>query len=149
MSVELLAAAVAGVIAINLIAAWLMLRADHDPSEFFDGGTWRPIGKSDDGNGSDEDDVSGEGNDVERDDTGRNAVDDTPEWLDIDPDGSNAGPDGDPPPPLSSDCDAVVCRHCGAENRPGYRYCRWCVRSGFVDGTRANAGDPATTQRPF
>jgi len=46
----------------------------------------------------------------------------------------------DDPPPLDVDGETVVCRHCGAANRPTYRYCRWCVRSGFADDA---AGDPA------
>jgi len=55
----------------------------------------------------------------------------------------NAGesePTGDPPP-LDTDGETVVCRHCGAANRTGYQYCRWCVRSGFVDdGSDGTAG---------
>ncbi|WP_460562387.1 DUF7577 domain-containing protein [Halorubrum pallidum] len=53
-------------------------------------------------------------------------------------------PEGDPPP-LDADGETVVCRHCGAENRPAFRYCRWCVRSGFVgEGSDATAGPTMT-----
>lgn len=53
------------------------------------------------------------------------------------------------PPPLDADGAVVVCRHCGAENRPGYRYCRWCVRSGLGNAGTDPSEDPAATQRPL
>ncbi len=57
-------------------------------------------------------------------------------------------PVGDPPS-LSTDGDVVVCQHCGAENRPGYRYCRWCVRSGFVGADPGSEADAGAAGRPF
>lgn len=61
-------------------------------------------------------------------------------------DDSDAGgvPTGDPPP-LNADGKIVICRHCGAENRPSFRYCRWCVRPGFAGGgTDATDGSTMT-----
>ena len=53
-------------------------------------------------------------------------------------------PEADPPP-LDAAGETVVCRHCGAENRPAFRYCRWCVRSGFAgEGPDATAGATMT-----
>ena len=53
------------------------------------------------------------------------------------------------PPPLSDTAQSVICRHCGAANRPGYRYCRWCVHSGFADDGRQSDDDTAMARRPL
>jgi predicted transcriptional regulator len=50
-------------------------------------------------------------------------------------------------PPLDADGETVVCRHCGAENRAGYQYCRWCVRSGFVEDEAGVTPGTAMTDR--
>jgi len=115
MSTALLVALFAGVIAVNLLVTWLLVRSERDLLDLIGGSEWQP----------DEDGASGLGPDAS----------------------GNGAPDGDPPP-LDAE-DVVVCRHCGAENRPGYRYCRWCVRSGLVDGGRADDPDAMTTERPL
>jgi len=53
----------------------------------------------------------------------------------------------DDPPPLDADGETVVCRHCGAENRTGYRFCRWCVRSGFADEGVGGTADATMPNR--
>lgn len=62
---------------------------------------------------------------------------------------SPAGDTVDDPPPLDVDRETVFCRHCGARNRAGYRYCRWCVRSGFVEEGDDAAGRSVATRRPL
>ncbi|TKX84062.1 zinc ribbon domain-containing protein [Halorubrum sp. SS5] len=109
-----LAAIFVGVAALNLAVTWLLVRRNRDPAELLGSAAAR----SSDGDG--------EGPEI-----GPTLA------LDGDGDGGSASgagePDGDGPPPLDAAGETVVCRHCGAENRSGYRYCRWCVRSGFVD----------------
>jgi len=56
------------------------------------------------------------------------------------PDGKGVGGRRDEPPPLGADGETAVCRHCGAQNRAEYRYCRWCARPGVVNG---DTGPPA------
>jgi len=100
--------AVLGAVAlINLAFAWLFTRSDRDPAEFF--GSARDLG----------------GTTADSDPAGNGAPG-------VAANADESGPAGDPPP-LDADCETVVCRHCGAENRTDYRYCRWCVRSGFAD----------------
>lgn len=116
-----LAAVFAGVAGVNLAVAWLLVRRNRDPSELF---------------GS----VAAESSDGEG--VGPTLA------LDRDADDDGTGePDDDGPPPLDADGETVVCRHCGAENRAGYRYCRWCVNSGFVDGDAGAAAETAMTDR--
>ncbi|TKX44756.1 MULTISPECIES: zinc ribbon domain-containing protein [unclassified Halorubrum] len=107
-----LAAIFVGVAALNLAVTWLLVRRNRDPAELLGSAAAR----SSDGDG--------EGPEVGP-------------TLALDGDAGSASgagePDGGDPPPLDADGETVVCRHCGAENRAGYRYCRWCVRSGFVD----------------
>ncbi|MGM0448754.1 MAG: DUF7577 domain-containing protein [Methanobacteriota archaeon] len=113
-----LAAVFAGVAALNLAVTWLLVRRNRDPAKLF---------------GS----VATRSSDADGDEEGVGPA----LALDRDPDadradGTSEGSDeggGDGPPALDADGETVVCRHCGAENRTGYRYCRWCVRSGFVD----------------
>ena len=55
----------------------------------------------------------------------------------------------DQPPSLETAAETVACRACGATNRAGYRYCRWCVQPALHgDGSRSNR-DAAATQRPL
>ncbi|WP_424014264.1 DUF7577 domain-containing protein [Halorubrum xinjiangense] len=113
-----LAAIFVGVAALNLAVTWLLVRRNRDPAELFGSFAARSSG-----------------GDAEGADVGPTLA------LDRDPDADPAdgtgetsdGGGGDDPPPLDADGETVVCRHCGAENRAGYRYCRWCVQSGFVD----------------
>lgn len=53
----------------------------------------------------------------------------------------------DDPPPLDVDCETVACRHCGAANRPEFRYCRWCVSSGFADDAPGGPTDGPMVNR--
>ncbi|WP_128904109.1 DUF7577 domain-containing protein [Halorubrum amylolyticum] len=109
--------AILGAVAlINLAFAWLFTRADRDPSDFL--GSAREV--PDEANADPE--PSGDGA------TGLTVT------------AGESDPTGDPPP-LDADGETVVCRYCGAKNRTGYRYCRWCVRSGFADdGPGGTAG---------
>ncbi|MEZ3163694.1 zinc ribbon domain-containing protein [Halorubrum sp. RMP-47] len=118
-----LAAIFVGVAAINLAVTWLLVRRNRDPAELF--GSVATQSSDADGDGE-----VGPALAIDRDpgpDEADEADDgDGPPPLDAD--------NGDGPPPLDADGETVVCRHCGAENRAGYRYCRWCAQSGFVDG---------------
>jgi len=109
-----LAAILAGVAALNLAVTWFLVRRNRDPAELFGSVATR----SSDGEGV--------GPTLALD--GDSDADPTAET-----DETSDGGSGDGPPPLDADGETVVCRHCGAENRAGYQYCRWCVRSGFVD----------------
>jgi hypothetical protein len=110
-----LAAIFVGVAALNLAVTWFLVRRNRDPAELLGSAATRSS------------DADGEGPEVGP----TLALDGDP---DADPAGGTGQPDGgDDPPPLDADGETVVCRHCGAENRAGYQYCRWCVRSGFVD----------------
>ncbi|MGQ3328815.1 DUF7577 domain-containing protein [Halorubrum sp. FL23] len=115
--------AILGAVAlINLAFAWLFTRTDRDPADFL--GSAREV----------------------------------PEEAKADPEPSGDGaagfetppedstPTGDPPP-LDADGETVVCRHCGAKNRTGYQFCRWCVRSGFVDDGTGGAAGAAVPNR--
>lgn len=117
MTVTLLAVLVAAVLAVNLVIGWLIVRKNRNLLDVIGGTEWQP-----------NDDVEAE-------------IAPATGSVSVDP-----GPEGDPPP-LETDADVVVCRHCGAENRLGYRYCRWCIRSGFVDDDRDPGADPAASQR--
>ena len=122
--------AILGAVAlINLAFAWLFARADRDPADFLGSAREGPEEATAD-----------------------------PEEATADPgppgDGSTEfavssgelAPTGDPPP-LDVDGETVVCRHCGAENRPGFQYCRWCVRSGFADDGSGEAAGAAMPNR--
>jgi len=123
-----LAAVFAGVAAVNLAVMWLLVRGDHDLAELFDSAATRS-------------------SDPDRD-AGTAGPGSAPATA------SGAGPSptdeaGEPrdPPPLNVDGETVVCRHCGAENRASYQYCRWCVRSGFVDEDAGVTPGAAVTDR--
>lgn len=122
-----LAAIFAGVVALNLAVTWLLVRRNRDPAELF---------------GS----VATRSSDADGESVGPTlALDRDP---DADPTGeANNGGGEDDPPPLDADGETVVCRHCGAENRADYRYCRWCVRSGFVDDGAGATAETAMTDR--
>ncbi|GAA0522022.1 hypothetical protein GCM10008992_22810 [Halorubrum aquaticum] len=55
----------------------------------------------------------------------------------------------DDPPPLEVDDETVVCGNCGARNRTGYRYCRWCVRSALVDDGQGRGDAGRAARRPL
>lgn len=125
-----LAAVFVGVAAVNLAVMWVLVRRDRDIAELFGSAATRS-------------------SDAERD-AGAAGPGSTPATASA----SGGGPDpadggGDPrdPPPLDADGETVVCRHCGAENRAGYRYCRWCARSGFVDEEAGVTPGTAMTDR--
>ncbi|ELZ36797.1 MULTISPECIES: DUF7577 domain-containing protein [Halorubrum] len=123
-----LAAVFVGVAAVNLAVMWVLVRRDRDIAELFGSAATRS-------------------SDADRD-AGPVDPGSTPATA------SGAGPDttdeaGEPrdPPPLDADGETVVCRHCGAENRAGYQYCRWCARSGFVDEEAGVTAGTAMTDR--
>jgi len=123
-----LAAIFVGVAAVNLAVMWLLVQRDRDLSELFGSAATRS-------------------SDADRD-AGATGPGSTPATA------SSTGPNpadgtGEPrdPPPLDADGETVVCRHCGAENRAGYQYCRWCVRSGFIDEDAGVTPGTAMTDR--
>lgn len=121
-----IAAILATVVLINLAITWLLVRWDRDPAELLGAARHSP----------EDDEEPGPT-------TVRTAAGTERHLSESDP---GEGPD---PPPLDVDGDTVVCRHCSAENRPGYRYCRWCVRSGFVDDDAGTAPGSAMTEGSF
>ena len=127
------AAVFVGVLAANVALAWLLARRDWDPPE--------ALGSPGDSSPSEsvlEDDSDADG-----------AAAAGPELAvgaDAGSTATGTDPDGDPPP-LDADGETVACRHCGAENRPDFRYCRWCVRSGFAGDGSGVAGGSAVTER--
>ncbi len=128
-----IAAVFAGVLAANVALAWLLARRDWErPEALGSAGDSSPSESASDAS-SDSDSALAAGPEfAAAADTGSAAT--------------GAGPDGDPPP-LDADGETVVCRHCGAENRPDFRYCRWCIRSGFAADGSGAAGGSATTER--
>ena len=129
------AAVFVGVLAANVALAWLLASREWDPPE--------PLGSAGDSSPSESESASG------TDPEGASAA--GPEFAvaaDTDSAPTGADPDGDPPP-LDVDSETVVCRHCGAENRPDFRYCRWCVRSGFATDDPGVGDGSAMTERPL
>jgi hypothetical protein len=123
-------AVILGVAAANVALAWLLARREWEPPELLDSARYSPPSES--------------GTDAGDPDTAATAGPDFAAGADSDPAGSRADSD-DAPPPLDFDGETVACRHCGAENRPEFRYCRWCVRSGFAaDGAGAGSGSAMT-----
>ncbi|MFO8115959.1 MAG: zinc ribbon domain-containing protein [Halorubrum sp.] len=122
------AAVFVGVLAANLALAWLLARRDWEPPEALGS-----IGDSPPSDAGDSETASTAGPDFA---------------VGADPGAGTGGsdPNGDPPP-LDADGETVVCRHCGAENRPDFRYCRWCVRSGFADDGPGAGGGSTMTER--
>ena len=136
--------AILGAVAlINLAFAWLFARADRDPADFLGSAREGPEEAT-----ADPEEATADPEEATAD----------PEEATADPgppgDGSTEfavssgelAPTGDPPP-LDVDGETVVCRHCGAENRPGFQYCRWCVRSGFADDGSGEAAGAAMPNR--
>ena len=120
MTVTLLAVLVAAVLAVNLVVGWFVLVKDRNLLDVLGGTEWQP---DDDEVGPDLDPALGSAS-------------------------ADPGPEEDPPP-LEADGNIVVCRHCGTDNRPGYRYCRWCVQPGFVDNGIDSGPDSTASQRPL
>jgi hypothetical protein len=124
-----LAAVFVGVAALNLAVTWFLVRRNRDPAELLGSAASRSS------------DTDGEGAEV-----GPTLVLDGDPGTD--PARETGRPDGgDEPPPLDADDETVLCRHCGAENRAEYQYCRWCVRSGFVDEDAGVTAGTAMTDR--
>lgn len=127
--------AILGAVAlINLAFAWLFTRGDRDPADFL--GSAREVPE----------DATAE---LERDRDRGSDPDPGPSRdgaTDFTVNAGESEPTGDPPP-LDTDGETVVCRHCGAANRTGYQYCRWCVRSGFVDDGSDGTAGAAMTNR--
>jgi len=126
------AAVFVGVLAANVAIAWLLARRDWEPPDVLDSAGRSPPSEP----ASDRSDAEA-------------TPADGPEFVvgsgsEPASGATGSGPGGDPPP-LDVSGETVVCRHCGAENRPDFRYCRWCVRSGFADaGAGAGAGSTMT-----
>ncbi|WP_435072808.1 DUF7577 domain-containing protein [Halorubrum sp. HHNYT27] len=114
------AAVFIGVVVANLALAWLLARRDWEPPDVLDSGGRSPPSES-----------APAASDAEAHPT------DDPEFA-VGTGSERAVTKGNPPP-LDVDGETVVCRHCGAENRPDFHYCRWCVRSGF-DAADVGAG---------
>jgi hypothetical protein len=53
------------------------------------------------------------------------------------------------PPSLETSGETVSCQACGATNRAGYRYCRWCVQPALGGNGKRPGRDAAATQRPL
>lgn len=136
-----LAAILGGVLLINLVITWLLVRWGGDPSELLGSSRYAPedATREADREADPGSEVRPGGNETEGTRTLETSAGTT---LTL----TGSGPDEDPPP-LDVDGETVVCRHCGAENRPGYRYCRWCVRSGFIDDDAGAAAGPTMTER--
>ena len=119
-----LVAILAGVVAVNLAVTWALIRRNSGSGTIFDSVTAGASSADRDGA------VTGVG-------------------LASAPDGDEPGESNgrSDPPPLDAEGETVVCRHCGAENRDGFRYCRWCVRPGFVDGGVGVAAGTAMADR--
>ncbi|WP_281194507.1 zinc ribbon domain-containing protein [Halorubrum sp. F4] len=130
MSVALLAALLAGMLLINLAVAWGLARRNRGPG---------------DATGSARTSADG-------DHTGFDALLAKRQGPDASTD-ADAPRDGnartDDPPPLEGDGETVVCGHCGARNRSGYRYCRWCVRSALVEDGRRRGDAAGAARRPL
>lgn len=122
MSAELLAVLLAGVIVVNLTVAWTIVRGDDGLRDLLDADGRTPSDADDPNSGSETS-------------SGPIAAD-----AEL-PTGS--------PPPLDADGETVTCRHCGARNHAGYRYCRWCVRSGLVDESRSHGSETPVARRPL
>lgn len=140
MTIDPLVALVVAVITVNLVVAWLLVRGGGELRGFALDDVERRVDRRDGSDGSDSDRGPGPSELL-------STVNRTGSTGD-ERDRTGTLPVGDPPP-LSTDGEVVVCRHCGAENRPGYRYCRWCVRAGFTDIGPGSDADADATGRPF
>ena len=124
-----LAAIFVGIAALNLAVTWLLVRRNRDPAELFGSVATRSTDADRDGEGAADGEADADADGAE---VGRALARDR-DAAGYPTYGTGKASDGEGPPPLDAEGETVVCRHCGAENRTGYRYCRWCVRSGFVD----------------
>jgi hypothetical protein len=115
------AAIFVGVIAANLAFAWLLARRDWEPPSVLDA--------------------------IERSPGAGQAPDQASDAAPPDP-STDDDPTAAPPPPATS-AETVACRYCGAANRPEFRFCRWCVRSGFADADADATDASALTERPL
>ena len=138
MSVALLAALLAGMLLINVAIAWAIAR--------WNGGPGDPFGTA--GTSTNDDPTGFDAVLAKRRDRDASADDGAGAGASAD-DGTGAGASIDDPPPLDADVETVVCGHCGARNRSGYRYCRWCVRSALVDDGRGRGDAAGAARRPF
>ena len=136
MSVALLAALLAGALLINVAIAWAIARRNS--------GSGDPFGTA--GTSTDDDPTGFDAVIAKRRD--RDATTDE-EVLSTDDATTVDGSSTDDPPPLETDGETVVCGNCGARNRPGYRYCRWCVRSALVDDGQGRGDAARATRRPL
>jgi hypothetical protein len=122
------AAVFVAVLAANVAIAWLLARRDWEPPDVLDSADRTPPSEP-----------ASDPSDAEGPSTGG------PEFA-VGADSERAATAGDPPP-LDVSGETVVCRHCGAENRPDFRYCRWCVRSGFAPADAGAGAGSAMTER--
>ncbi|SMO47196.1 DUF7577 domain-containing protein [Halorubrum cibi] len=137
MSVVLLAALLAGMLLINVAVAWTLARRNRGPDDAPDA-EGRP---SNDGH-TGFDALLAEG-------TARDPSPDGDDASRHDRSPAAARPSADDPPPLETDEETVVCGNCGARNRTGYRYCRWCVRSALVEDGRGRGDAAGAARRPL
>jgi hypothetical protein len=140
MSVALLAALLAGMLLINVAVAWTLARRDRGPGDAPDAEGRPP-----------DDDRTGFDAVLARRGARNRSTDGDDASAHASTDGRSPSPDpsADDPPPLETDDETVVCGNCGARNRSGYRYCRWCVRSALVDDGRSRAEDVNASRRPL
>ncbi|MFC5279546.1 zinc ribbon domain-containing protein [Halorubrum rubrum] len=140
MSVALLAALLAGMLLINVAAAWTLARRDRGPGDAPDA----------EGRPADDDPTGFDAVLARRRDRTRSADgDDASAHASTDARSPSTDPSADGPPPLETDGETVVCGNCGARNRSGYRYCRWCVRSALVDDGRGRGDAAGAARRPL
>ncbi|WP_066411326.1 DUF7577 domain-containing protein [Halorubrum aethiopicum] len=133
MSVALLAALLAGMLLINVAVAWTLARRDRGPGDAPDAEGRPP-----------DDDPTGFDAVLARRGARERSADGDDDAL-----SPSADPSADEPPPLEADGETVVCGNCGARNRSGYRYCRWCVRSALVDDGRGRGDAAGAARRPL
>ncbi|WP_418284133.1 DUF7577 domain-containing protein [Halorubrum sp. DTA46] len=135
------------VVLLNLAITWLLVRWDRDPAELLGSARYAPEDAT-----ADSEPAEDGGTDARDSEAARSSEGTEPTTLRTSAGTelrlSGPGSDGESdPPPLDVAGEAVICRHCGAENRPGYRYCRWCVRSEFVDEESGVAAGATMTER--
>ncbi|RAW46409.1 zinc ribbon domain-containing protein [Halorubrum sp. 48-1-W] len=141
MSVALLAVLLAGMLLINVAIAWALARRNRGS-----GGPFGTAGTSADDDPTGFDAVLAKRRDRDASEDEAVPTDDDATPVDDATTASDA-PDG--PPLLDVDGETVVCGHCGARNRRGYRYCRWCVRSALVDDGRGRGDAAGAARRPL
>lgn len=123
-----------GVLAANVALAWLLARRDWEPPETLGSTGGSSPSESESASGGDTDGSLAAGPEI--------AV-----GADAGAGATGPDPNEDPPPPPDAAVETVACRHCGVENRPEFRYCRWCVRSGFAADDSGAGGGSSVTER--